>query len=373
MQFWDKSDFKREWNDTRQAWPENCSWWCQYCLCNVCAPRDQKYNEIPSHGGEQQSNLWPAALLLWSAAPHFWEWKPWRRGGRWKESLGQQPQPGTGTGAAQCWEESPRNKGTTMCLCHHIRTSIPAALPPRMALRHCHQSTRNTRVFLSARKEWNRVEMVVGLWRGLVSRSAFGMLLEAQHMLPARMGCQLTAFVPPCGVHTTSPHDVLRWDQSPRHTSQCSKAVLGCGIMHAAFVAGRDLGRSWTGLGPLGWLTLHKRNDQSLPHSHYHLCCISASCEQRNSSYFCTMSPKFRLIASKFWIPLWNWRTSCTLHMTHRSSWRSSEYVWLLDCLYYYINNTINIIHCLTRVSSIIKILLEGLKQFKLQIASREW
>lgn len=136
MLFWDKGDDKREWNGTRQVWPENCSWRFQYST--ICAPRDWKY-EIPlCVKMEQQSHLSPAALLLWSAAPDFWEWAPCRRGGWWKEIQGQQAQPDTGTGAAQCWERSPTSETRVWglgikapwCLCHHIHASIPAALHP---------------------------------------------------------------------------------------------------------------------------------------------------------------------------------------------------------------------------------------------------
>lgn len=113
----------------------------------------------------------------------------------------------------------------------------------------------------------------------------------SQNGLPAHTICT-SLFA---NTSTGGPED-MRWDQSPRHIFQCSQAVLGWGIMCAAFVPGGNLNKSRIVLGPLRWLTLHKRNHPSFPHCHNHL--LSASCEQRNSLYFCTVCPKFRLIAS---------------------------------------------------------------------------
>lgn len=131
------------------------------------------------------------------------------------------------------WSMKSRNKGTTMCLCHHIHASIPAALPPRGS-----EAGDDPKALPPKHKEGEGISLCKGSMKsrgdGNGALEGFGLKVSIwyvagsatytarQNGLPTHTICT-SLFA---NISTCCPED-MRWDQSPRCTSQCSRAVLG--------------------------------------------------------------------------------------------------------------------------------------------------
>lgn len=170
--------------------------------CALCATRGWRYNEmLLSLKMEQLTHLSPFAFLLWSPAPGFWEWIPWREEADDRKSWGSslsQDRPGASRGLGRISHPKFQSVNLGMkaprCACA-ITSMHPPQLPfiqgaVRQGWAWSCQSTRKRREFLKSGGDGG------GALKGLVSWPAFGTLLGAQNL-----------YFP------TSPRAVLRrWD-----------------------------------------------------------------------------------------------------------------------------------------------------------------